>query len=143
MKSYLILIPIFLFALLQGAFLPLNLVLLTVLIFAAFKANRQALWVAFWSGLILDLVQGTVFGLSAIIFLIFTFLLILYSKRFEPTHWVFLSFFVFVGSFLYSLVFWHHLAWIQSLILVLLDFLIIFVLRFFPIEKGRGLKLKV
>lgn len=143
MKGYLILIPIFVFALLQGAFLPLNLVLLTVLIFAAFKANRQALWLAFWSGLILDLSQGTWFGLSAVVFLIFTFLLILYSKRFEPTHWVFLSFFVFAGSFLYSLIFWHHSSWIQSLILFLLNFFTLLVLRFFPIERGRGLKFKV
>ena len=143
MKGYIILIPIFIFALLQGAFLPINLVLLTVLIFTAFKTNRQALWVAFWSGLILDLAQGTTFGLSAILFLIFSFLLILYSRRFEPTHWAFLSVFIFITAFLYSFIFWHHLAWAQSLILTFLTFLTLLVLRFFPIEKGRGIKLKV
>ena len=143
MKPYLIFIPIFLLALLQGAFLPLNLVLLTVLFFTAFTLDKRGLWVAFGGGLLLDLVQGTSFGLSAFVFLILTFLLILYSRRFEPTHWAFLIIFVFASSFLYSFIVWHHLAWLQSLILALLTFLTLFILRFFPIEKGRGLKLRV
>lgn len=143
MKGYIILIPIFLFALFQGAFLPLNLVLLTILFFAAFNPDKRGLWVAFGGGLLLDLVQGTSFGLSALVFLILTFLLILYSRRFEPTHWAFLIIFVFAGSFLYSFIVWHHLAWLQSLILALLTFLTLFILRFFPIEGRRSLRLKV
>lgn len=143
MKPYLVFIPIFLLALFQGAFLPFNLVLMTILFFTAFNPRRQSLWVAFGGGLLLDLVQGTSFGLSALIFLILTFLLILYSHRFESTHWAFLIIFVFASSFLYSFIVWHHLPWLQSLILVLLTFLTLFILRFFPIEGRRSLRLKV
>jgi len=142
MKSYLILIPIFIFALFQGAFLPLNLVLLTILFFTAFNANKGSLWVAFWGGLILDLAKGTPFGLSSLLFLTFSFLLILYSRRFEPTHWLFLSFFVFVSAIGYSLIVWRQINWGATLVLVLLTLIVLFILRFFPIEKKRSLKLR-
>jgi rod shape-determining protein MreD len=142
MKSYLIFIPIFLLALFQGAFLSLNLVLLTVLFFTAFVPDKRGLWVAFGGGLLLDLVQGTSFGLSALIFLILTFLLILYSHRFEPTHWLFLSFFVFVSAIVYSLIVWRQINWGAILVLVFLTLIVLFILRFFPIERRRSLKLR-
>jgi len=143
MKSYLLLIPIFIFALFQGAFLPLNLVLLTVLFFSVFNPDKKALWVAFWGGLILDLAQGTTFGLSAAIFLFLSLLLLLYSRRFEPAHLVFLPIFVFLSSFFYSFLAWQQTSWVKGLILLILAGLALFVLKLFRFEKIQGLKLKV
>jgi len=142
MKGYIILIPIFIFALLQGAFLPFNLVLLIILFYTAFKPDKNSLLMAFLGGLFLDLAQGTSFGLSALIFLILTFLLILYSPRFEPTHWLFLSFFVFVSAIGYSLIVWRQINWGTTMVLVFLTLIVLFILRFFPIEKRRSLKLR-
>ena len=142
MKSYLVLLPIFILALIQGAFLPLNLVLLTILFYTAFKPDKSSLLMAFGGGLFLDLAQGTSFGLSALIFLILTFLLILYSHRFEPTHWLFLSFFVFVSAIVYSLIVWRQINWGAILVLVFLTLIGLFILRFFPIERRRSLKLR-
>jgi len=142
MKGYIIFIPIFILALLQGAFLPLNLVLLTILFYTAFKPDKSSLLMAFCGGLFLDLAQGTSFGLSALIFLILTFLLILYSHSFEPTHWLFLSFFVFVSAIGYSLIVWRQINWGAILVLVFLTLIVLFILRFFPIERRRSLKLR-
>jgi len=142
MKPYLILIPIFIFTLLQGSFLSLNLVLMTILVFTAFNSSRQSLWVAFTSGLLLDLAQGTIFGLSSLLFLVLAFLLLLYSKRFEPTHLFFLPFFVFFSALLYSLVIWQQIYLLSSLVLFSLTILVLFILKFFPLERTRGLKLR-
>jgi len=142
MKPYLILIPIFIFTLLQGSFLSLNLVLMTILVFTAFNSSRQSLWVAFTSGLLLDLAQGTIFGLSSLLFLVLAFLLLLYSKRFEPTHLFFLPFFVFFNALLYSLVIWQQIYLLSSLVLFSLTILVLFILKFFPLERARGLKLR-
>jgi len=142
MKPYLILIPIFIFALLQGSFLSLNLVLMTILVFTAFNSRRQSLWVAFIGGLLLDLAQGTTFGLSSLLFLGLTFLLLLYSKRFEPTHLFFLPFFVFLSVILYSLVIWQQIYLLSSLVLFSLTILVLFILKFFPIERTKSLKLR-
>ncbi len=142
MKPYLILIPIFIFTLLQGSFLSLNLVLMTILVFTAFNSSRQSLWVAFTSGLLLDLAQGTTFGLSSLLFLVLAFLLLLYSKRFEPTHLFFLPFFVFFNALLYSLVIWQQIYLLSSLVLFSLTILVLFILKFFPLERARGLKLR-
>ena len=142
MKPYLILIPIFIFALLQGSFLSLNLVLMTILVFTAFNSRRQSLWAAFISGLLLDLAQGTTFGLSSLLFLGLTFLLLLYSKRFEPTHLFFLPFFVFLSVILYSLVIWQQIYLLSCLVLFSLTILVLFILKFFPIERTKSLKLR-
>ena len=82
MKTYLILIPIFILSLLQASILPLNLLLVLILIRGALKPDRQNFYLAFWSGLLLDLAQGTPLGLSSLIFLLASLLLFLYSKNF-------------------------------------------------------------
>ncbi len=134
MKAYLILLPVFFLALLQGSFLGFNLVLLLVLFYVVLKQNRQSLWVAFWSGLILDLAKGHYLGLSALIFLFFSFLLILYFRRFQATNWLFLVIFVALFSGAYSLLVYRFFDWKEVLFLIILALLVRFILRFFSIE---------
>ncbi len=74
MKSYLILLPVLLLSLFQGSFLGFNLVLLVVIFYTILKQNKQSLYVALFSGLILDLSKGHLVGLSALIFLLFSYL---------------------------------------------------------------------
>jgi len=143
MKSYLILLPVLLLSLFQGSFLGFNLVLLVVIFYTILKQDKQALYVALFSGLILDLSKGHLVGLSALIFLLFSYLLILYSYRFSATHWVFLVVFVAISSTLYSFLFYGSFDWKEVIVLVLITLLIRFVLRFLPLETDRRyIKLK-
>lgn len=142
MKSYLILLPIFFLALFQGAVLPLNLVLLVVLIWAALRPAREGLLVAFFSGIFLDLTRGTPLGISSSILLITSYIIHIYSRRFDPAHPAFLVIFVFVFSFAFDLVTSQSWYWLEGAALSLL------ALLFRPIisiwfEKEKGIKLKV
>ena len=143
MKSYLILLPVLLLSLFQGSFLGFNLVLLVVIFYTILKQDKQSLYVALFSGLILDLSKGHSVGLSALIFLLFSYLLILYSYRFSATHWLFLVVFVAISSTLYSFLFYGFFDWKEVLVLVLITLLTRFVLMFLPLEiDKRDIRLK-
>jgi rod shape-determining protein MreD len=100
MKVYLILILVFFLALLQAAFLNLNLVLLLVLTWAVFRPPREVILVAFASGLMLDLALGKPLGFYSLAFLLASFLLLLYRRRFDSLHPLFLPLFVFLTAYL-------------------------------------------
>ncbi len=139
MKPYLILIPAFFFlVLLQGAFLKLNLVLLLVLAWAAFRPPREVLLVSFASGLLLDLAKGTPLGLSSLVFLVAAYLVLLYRRRFDPFHPAFLPLFTFLASTLDGLIFNRSWLWLNSLILSLLAFGTRYLLVFFIGRVDRG-----
>lgn len=134
MKTYLILIPIFILIILQGSILPLNLLLVLILIRAALKPGQQSFYLAFWGGLLLDLAQGTPLGLSSLIFLLASLLLFLYSKKFEPAYTPFLAVFVFLISLFYNQTVVGYLGWQKSLVLSILTFLFSFLWRRFIVE---------
>jgi len=140
MKTYLILIPIFILVVLQSSILPLNLLLALILIRAASKPDQQSFYLAFWSGLLLDLAQGTPLGLSSLIFLLASLLLFFYSKKFEASYAPFLAVFVFLMSLLYYRTVFGYLGWQKSLILAILTFLFSFLWQRFV---GRVFERKV
>jgi len=117
MKSFFILIPIFLFALLQGAFLPLNLVLLTVIFYTVLGEEKAAFLIAFFSGLFLDLAKGTSLGLSAACLLLVSGLICLYASRFNSRQPLFLAFVSFLSQLFWGKIFQGFWNWEQSLIL--------------------------
>ena len=137
MKTYLILIPIFILVILQGSILPLNLLLALILIRTALKPDRQSFYLAFWSGLLLDLAQGTPLGLSSLIFLLASLFLFLYSKKFEASYAPFLAVFVFLISLLYYQTVFGYLGWQKSLILSILTFLFSFLWQKFLVRSFR------
>ncbi len=142
MKSYLILIPIFLLALIQGAFLPLNLVLLLVLGWAVVRPGKEALSVAFVSGIFLDLAKGTPLGFSSLLFLTAVALVVIYSRRFDPTHPVFLAVFVFLAAAIIDLV--AHRPWLgEAIVLAILSLLLRPLLAYYRRDFDREtIKLK-
>ena len=122
MKAYLILLPLFLLALLQGSILSLNLILFLLLVWAAIRPPKETFLIAFLSGLFLDLVKGTWLGFSSLALLIATGLFILYSRRFDSLHPLFLAVFIFAVSFLWNLI--SQEPWlIEGLVLVGLSLL--------------------
>lgn len=92
---------ILIFSLFQATFLPVNLVLLTLIFWIALKPSKGSLWLAFGAGLILDLAKGTTLGLSSFLLLVISYLLILYSRRFNPLHPLFLGIFMLLATLIY------------------------------------------
>lgn len=130
MKQFFILLTLFLFAVLQGAVLPLNLVLLVVLTWSAIRPLKEGLMVAFWAGFFLDLAQGTPLGFSSLMLLIIAGLFSLYSRRFDLTHPLFLALFVFLASLVWNLI--AKEPWLgEGLILAALSLLIRPIIKFY------------
>jgi len=122
MKAYLILLPILISAIIQGAIFPLNLVLLMVVAWVIIRPFQEGLIIAFWAGLFLDLAKGTPLGLSSLIFLFIAAVINLYSRRFDSIHPLFLAIFVFLASVLFNFVFGE--PWLkEGLVLALLAYL--------------------
>ena len=115
---------IFILSLFQGAFLLPNLVLLLVLLMAVTRPPKQAAWLVFWSGLLLDLAKGNALGFSSFLFLAFSLVLFFYRRRFDATHPLFLSGFVFLVAVAYNRIFFLDWQWQQALVLALLAFLL-------------------
>jgi len=138
MRNYLILFPIFLFALLQGAFLPLNLVLLVVIFFAVFRPGKESFLVAFFSGLFLDLAKGITLGVSSLILLFICYLLRVYSRHFNSRQPIFLAIFSSLAAILWSRVFQGFFDWRGGIILFVLALFLAVTLRsfWFP-DEGK------
>ena len=143
MKAYLILLPIFVFAIFQGAFLSVNLVLLVVLIWSTFRDDKKSLWVAFAGGLILDISLAKTLGLSSLLLLLSSFLIILYRRRFDPSHFVFLPVFTFFLSILFDHFAKGRIDVVNSLVLSFIAIIVRLVLApFFEDLERREIKMR-
>jgi rod shape-determining protein MreD len=140
MKAYLLLLPVLLLVLLQGSILPWNLLLLLILFRAALKPDGQIFLMAFLSGLLLDLGKGTPLGLSSLVFLFSSLFLFLYSRKFESTHPLFLTIFVFLVNLLSRKIIFGFINWPESLVLASLTLLTAF---FWQKWIGRNFEKKI
>ena len=140
---YLILVLILALAILQGAFLPINLVLLTVLVWSIVKQSRDSLLVAFLAGVFLDMAVFLPLGSSSLIFLLVVFFVTLYSRKFDPSHPAFLAIFIFISVVLYNLM--MQKPWlVEAVLLTGLSMLLRPVLRKYSADFDRdSIKLKV
>ncbi|MFH1840742.1 MAG: hypothetical protein ABH807_01100 [Candidatus Shapirobacteria bacterium] len=129
MRDYLILIPIFFLALLRAVFLPVNLVILPVLGWASFASPRSVFIIAFGAGLFLDAALLGRLGGASLLFLLFSLLVVLYRRRFDPAHPLFLP----VFTVFCSLAFRRGFFWPELALLVLGSFLWRRVFRFFEV----------
>ena len=139
MKIYLVLLPLFILALFQGAFLKLNLVLLFVLAWTAFRPLKEVALVSFLAGLLLDLAKGTNLGFSSLFFLIASYFLLLYSRKFDSLHPVFFPVFVFLTASIYYLISNQFWFWQRALVLAFLALALRYLLIFFVgrVDKGQ------
>lgn len=143
MSKFLILGLFFFSAVLQGAFLPLNLVLLAVIFLAAYRSAKEVLLTAFIAGCFLDLAKGTPVGFSSFWLLVISFLLIVYRRRFDSRHPVFLIFITFLTSGLMNYLAVKNYGWDLAFILALIAFIFRSILKLFSLEAIDGIKLKV
>ena len=142
MKSYLLLLPVFVLALLEGTITTLPLTFLLVL---AWEAKEENFFGAFICGLILDFLKGNRLGTSSLIFLSASFLVFLYRRKFKATNFAYFLPFTFFASlfyFYFSNGFWRLPGAFISTVLAMPGAL--FVFWFLEkIKEKEQLKLKV
>lgn len=128
MKKALFLILLLLLALFQGAFLPLNLFLLTIPFLFLGASLKTTLWLSFLAGILIDLCLGSLIGFTSLYLLGLVLVLWLLSKRFSLQHPLFLVTIVFLSSLIYSWLVAGIFAFWQAIILASLALLTKFFL---------------
>ncbi len=91
--KWLILIPIFIFAILQTTAVSFNFILILLLLAALIGLEAESILGAFVAGIILDISGGTLLGLSSIAYFVCLFPVFIYQRRFRsqnPLYWVIL-----------------------------------------------------
>ena len=96
-----------------------------------FRPPKEVALISFLAGLLLDLAKGTNLGLSSLFFLIASYFLLLYSRKFDSLHPVFLPVFVFLTASVYYLIFNQYWFWQRALILAFLALILRYLLVFF------------
>lgn len=130
--GYLILAIIVFFSLLQGAFLPLNLVLLLVLFWAGVNPDfKKNLWLAFGAGLILDFARGTTLGFSSLFLVAACTLFRPYSLVFDSRRPFFFAIFVFLAEFFWQQIFFGFFVLKRVFLLAFLAFFLKILTRSF------------
>jgi len=124
MKYILVIMLALFLAILQGTLIPLNLLFLLVVFVATLRTPTETLVLAFFGGLFLDLALGNHLGVSSLVFLVISGLIILYRRRFDPAHLLFLPLFITLGTLINLLVGRQPLALGNLLILLGLSLVI-------------------
>lgn len=97
-------ITIFVLAILGKSLIGYSLVV-PIIIAASFKiSSERSFLLAFVSGLIVSLVDGSMLGRESLGLLLASGLIHLYGQRFSKRHWAFTLVFAALGSLIYSLV---------------------------------------
>lgn len=99
----------------ESSVTTLPLVLLIVLFMAITSKKNEVFVLAFFAGLILDILSFGRVGFSSLYFTIFVFLIFLYQRKFEIETLNFVTIFSFFGSFFYLLMEGVRFAFFQSL----------------------------
>lgn len=137
------LILILFFALLQGAMLPINLVLLSIIFLAIYRPGKEVLAIAFLAGLFLDLAQGKSLGISSFSFCVFTYAFLLYSRRFSSRHPLFVGVFTLLAAALINRLTAGQFGWQKAFLLGVIAGGLRLIIGGFALEPDQGIKLRV
>ena len=88
--------------LLESSVTTVPLTLAALILYAVSKKDPDVLVFGFFSGILLDILTLGIVGKSAIFFVIFLALILMYERKFEMGSIYYLSFFSFLGLFSYS-----------------------------------------
>ncbi len=97
----LILISLFISVLLESTLITLPLTLITVIFAAVTLRKNEVFILAFFSGLMLDILTLKSVGISSLFFTLVVFLIFLYQRKFEIGTFYFFATSTFLGSLLY------------------------------------------
>lgn len=95
--TFLLLVAIFL----ESTIITIPLTLLIILFAAVILKNNDVFILAFFSGLLLDILRLGTIGLTSAYFVLFVMLIFLYQKKFEIESISFISISALLGSFIY------------------------------------------
>lgn len=101
-----VLIILFLLAfVLEASLTTVPLVLLSLLCLAVAKKRAWVFSLAFFSGIVLDVLLVRTVGFTSFFFLLFLFIILLYDRKYEVRTLRFVMITSFVGTFLYGIAF--------------------------------------
>lgn len=101
---------------LEGTVTTLPLSLIFLLCFLIVRRSRFIFFSAFLAGLVLDLMRVQPLGSTAIFFLTFLYLVLLYNKKYEINSYPFVAASAFLGSWLYLVIFGYTSALMQAIV---------------------------
>ena len=114
------LISLFFAILFESSITSIPLVFLIILFLAVIRRSNEVFIIAFFSGLILDILSFGRIGFSSLYFTVFVFLIFMYQRKFEIETINFLVIFSFFGSFGYLFLTGSGSILVQSLFATLL-----------------------
>lgn len=100
--------------LLEGTMTTLPFVLIVLLISGIARRSTMVFSLAFFAGLILDLLTVRLLGSTALFFLLFLFLIFLYQKKYEINSYPFVLVSSFAGAILYLNFFDYNSVFVQA-----------------------------
>jgi hypothetical protein len=131
---WLILIFSFLF---EGTITTLPLVLIAFLILMIFLRAKFLFWLALICGILLDIFQLRVFGLTSLLLVVFLFIVFLYEKKFESSTGYFILLATFIGSIIYLSLLNINYVFFQSLLASILAFVVFKILIISEVKKPK------
>lgn len=135
--KYLPFVVLFFLIILESSVTTLPLVLLFLIFYTVFTRSESVFFIAFFAGLLLDILMLRPLGVTSIFFLVIIFLILLYENKFEIGTMYFVMIATFVMSFLY-LIFFP----VSQIYLILPTCVIFSMIFFMMIKKINTPKLK-
>lgn len=117
--------------LLESTVTTIPLVLSVILFIAIVKKSPDVFAVAFFAGLLLDLISLGYFGFSSLYLTIIVFIIYSYQKKFEIETFQFLAIFSYIGSLIYLFIKNSDLIILQSGVVTLITLISFFAYKKF------------
>ena len=103
-RFFLVTLIVLILGILETTVASYPLLFLWMLCFSMVNKEKQSFWLAFLSGLWLDFLKGGVLGETALVFLIFSLLVVLYKRKFKVIHPLYFFPFVLISVLVFE--FW-------------------------------------
>ena len=127
-----ILVAIFL----QSSFISVPIILPIILTYFIFSKNTKAFFIAFISGILIDIFLLNPIGISSLYFSLALFLVFLYSRKFEIETLPFIGIFTFISSSIYIFIFSNNFLFLKTIICTILSILIYY--SYLKIKKNNN-----
>lgn len=139
--KYLLFFLLTLSLVLESSVTTLPLVLIVLLIFTLKYKLNYVFWIAFFSGILFDILSFRQIGLSSIYFSIVLFLVLLYQSKFEIATNSFVLVSAFLSSFAFLILFGHRSYIIyQSIFCSLIALGLFLTVNFSKTKEKHGFK---
>lgn len=112
--------------------------LVILLLFSIFGKKNLVFLLAFFGGLLCDVLTVRPLGVTAIFLLVFSLIVVLYERKFEVMTLPFVGFVGFLGSFFYLLIFSYSHIFLQAVVASFTGIILFVCFSFFSRSFERG-----